>query len=154
MKEFTIDQGLNVQQDQLKRWKPKLNENLYKDLEAWCQEDASKGLYRDGYDVPRGNTFDNFIGNWEPPKAKTIAFNTGRHYTDKGQRIAAMEVMGGVYMVDIDRGLDYWYPDTPCTKVAVLNRYDNNMNVWDPEVSDFIRDNNLRQQLEELARTL
>ena len=33
------------------------------------------------------------------------AFNTGRGYTPFGQRIACTEVVGGVYFMDIDRGI-------------------------------------------------
>ena len=38
---------------------------------------------------------------------KIIAFNTGRRYTDQGQRIAAtLTEDGGLLFVDIDRGID------------------------------------------------
>jgi hypothetical protein len=37
-----------------------------------------------------------------------IKFNSGRSYTAAGQRIAAIEVQPGiVYMLDVDRGVDY-----------------------------------------------
>lgn len=38
--------------------------------------------------------------------AQMIRFNTGRLYTNAGQRIAAMLVDGGILFVDIDRGID------------------------------------------------
>jgi len=42
-----------------------------------------------------------------------VAFNTGRCYTAAGQRIAAMfdpGGEGGLLMVDVDRGIDYFLP--------------------------------------------
>jgi hypothetical protein len=38
---------------------------------------------------------------------QTIRFNTGRGYTDKGQRVAAALLDNGdIYFVDVDRGID------------------------------------------------
>jgi hypothetical protein len=36
-----------------------------------------------------------------------IRWNTGAHYTENGQRIAAIETDGGVFMSDMDRGISY-----------------------------------------------
>ncbi len=64
------------------------------------------------------------------------AFNTGRGYSVKGQRIAYAKLStGNVSMVDIDRGLDYVLvhrPDVPVTDGTVLALYDANKTAaWD-----------------------
>ena len=41
---------------------------------------------------------------------KTIKFNTGREYTEHGQRIAAVAVEGGIVFLDMDRGIDGLIP--------------------------------------------
>jgi hypothetical protein len=59
---------------------------------------------------------------------KTISFNTGRGYTEKGQRIAAGQLdCGRVLFIDIDRGLDY-VTAAPCelSQRAVMRAYDDN----------------------------
>jgi hypothetical protein len=56
------------------------------------------------------------------------AFNTGRQYTAKGQRIAWVQLStNNVAMVDIDRGIDYILiiDETP-TNQSVLAAYDAN----------------------------
>lgn len=37
---------------------------------------------------------------------KITTWNTGAHYTENGQRIAAAEVEGGIVFIDIDREID------------------------------------------------
>jgi hypothetical protein len=56
----------------------------------------------------------------------TIAFNTGRLYTDHGQRIAAQRLeSGAILMVDIDRGIDYLLPiGTQLKQNEVMYSYD------------------------------
>ena len=39
-----------------------------------------------------------------------ISFNTGRHYSEQGQRIAAAKHNGVVIMVDVDRNIDCAFP--------------------------------------------
>ena len=59
---------------------------------------------------------------------KLIAFNTKRLYTDKGQRIAAVQLSdGSVAFSDVDRGIDY-VTTGPCdlTQSAVMAAYDYN----------------------------
>lgn len=61
----------------------------------------------------------------------TRAWNTGGGYTDHGQRIAIMwfpckGTRGVVYMVDLDRGLDYWYYDCGASQSEVMARYRSN----------------------------
>jgi hypothetical protein len=52
--------------------------------------------------------------------ARFIAFNTGRRYSEAGQRIAAAQLANGdIAMLDIDRGIDYLIPAGDC----VLNEY-------------------------------
>lgn len=73
-----------------------------------------------------------------------IVFNSGRPYTDKGQRIAARVVRlnssrdAVIAMVDIDRNIEGTYvcicTDKPTAR-DVLSAYDNNMRLyWDDEV--------------------
>ena len=59
----------------------------------------------------------------------TITFNTGRTYTEHGQRIAAQRLdCGHIIMVDIDRHIDYIFTDmTPFTRHGILKDYDNNV---------------------------
>ncbi len=62
------------------------------------------------------------------PETEIHAFNTGRMYTDKGQRIAwAVVEPGKVLMVDVDRGLSYYLDinDKLITDTVVLAYYDN-----------------------------
>jgi hypothetical protein len=56
----------------------------------------------------------------------TIAFNTGRLYTEHGQRIAAQRLdSGAILMLDIDRGIDYLlHPATALTRADVMRAYD------------------------------
>jgi hypothetical protein len=63
---------------------------------------------------------------------KYISFNTGAHYTAHGQRIAATQLDSWVYMVDIDRGLDYWYKGIEFTRQGVMNAYLNNRHEYKP----------------------
>ena len=59
----------------------------------------------------------------------TITFNTGRNYTEHGQRIAAQRLESGhIIMIDIDRHIDYIFTDlTPFNQAGILNDYDNNL---------------------------
>jgi hypothetical protein len=56
---------------------------------------------------------------------KIISFNTGRQYSDKGQRIAAAEYNGVVIMVDVDRGIDYALPNAALERSSIMAAYDN-----------------------------
>jgi len=62
---------------------------------------------------------------------KPVCWNTGRPYTDEGQRIAAVVASGCVYFYDIDRGINGWYeaPTHPLSKWlpledSVMTKYD------------------------------
>jgi|TARA_B110000196_G_scaffold311499_1_gene315560 hypothetical protein len=58
-----------------------------------------------------------------------IYWNTGAYYTEKGQRLGAIEIEGLVLMVDIDRGLNYEY-DCEFYEDAITHAYLNNRDVW------------------------
>ena len=62
----------------------------------------------------------------------TIAFNTGRTYTEFGQRIAARKLDNGIVaMLDIDRGINYLLPaSVELTQRDVMRAYDNNDEVF------------------------
>ena len=62
-------------------------------------------------------------------------FQTGRHYSEKGQRIAYLIDETCIYFVDVDRGLDgkLAYSTTarlPITNRDVLALYDNGNYGW------------------------
>jgi hypothetical protein len=60
---------------------------------------------------------------------ETLAWNTGRRYTDKGQRIGAALLPGGdILMVDIDRGINYRLR-CAFTRAAIMDAYDHNRDV-------------------------
>ena len=64
----------------------------------------------------------------------TIAFNTGRTYTEHGQRIAAKRLdCGAIIMLDIDRHIDVLFsPDTDFTQAAIMWDYDRNICAGSP----------------------
>ena len=88
----------------------------------------------------------------------TITFNTGREYTEHGQRIAAALLDNGdIYFVDIDRGIDGTIKANGLTRQdvvdlglftqrAIMADYDNGLYAWTavPE--------GLRAQLSEVAQ--
>ena len=59
---------------------------------------------------------------------KILAWNTGRIYTEKGQRIAAIQIGGGVFLSDQDRGIHYYLPGCPLEQREIMRRYDYNEN--------------------------
>lgn len=64
------------------------------------------------------------------------AFNTGRGYTPYGQRIAFTEVAGGVYFMDIDRGIRGYYKCEAYID-ALLHAYDAaGAELWRPAEYD------------------
>jgi hypothetical protein len=56
-----------------------------------------------------------------------IAWNTGRTYTEKGQRIGAIKIGDGVFMSDQDRGIHCYLPDCKLEQGAIMHRYDYNI---------------------------
>jgi hypothetical protein len=67
---------------------------------------------------------------------QTLTFNTGRTYTECGQRIAATQLESGhIIMVDIDRHLDVMLPaQVEFTQSDIMWAYDHNMYVFPREI--------------------
>lgn len=67
----------------------------------------------------------------------TITFNTGRTYTECGQRIAARRLdSGAIIMFDIDRGIDYLFPaSTELTQRDVMRAYDYSAVIYPSDVN-------------------
>lgn len=66
-----------------------------------------------------------------------IQFNTGRGYTEYGQRIIAVKYCHIIYFNDIDRGIDGQFdaPDdmfgpVELSQAVVMSRYDHNSYGW------------------------
>lgn len=63
-------------------------------------------------------------------KPSAISWNTGRWYTDAGQRMAAARMPSGpVMFVDVDRGIDGIIPavgKVSVTQEWVMSQYDHN----------------------------
>ena len=55
---------------------------------------------------------------------KIISFNTGRQYSDQGQRIAAAKHNGVVIMVDVDRHIDCAFPGIQLDRKSIMQAYD------------------------------
>jgi len=62
-----------------------------------------------------------------------IQFNTGRWYSEHGQRIVAVKALGKIYFNDIDRGIlgmfdaaDDVFGPVELNKIVVMSRYDHN----------------------------
>ena len=65
--EFTIEDGLKVQRENLAEWKTKLNAECYSDLKKFVDaENFNIDSCCDcGHGVCRGSEIDTFIKNWE-----------------------------------------------------------------------------------------
>jgi len=61
-KEFTIEDGIEVQKDHLSRWKLVLIPEAYEALEEYALR--NNGEAKTGYDIRRGSTLDNYMGNY------------------------------------------------------------------------------------------
>ena len=86
-----------------------------------------------------------------------IAFNTGRHYTTHGQRIAATRLASGrVLFVDYDRDLDYVTVEpVPLTRQAVMSCYDaNDTESSYSAIPDYAERTRLIETLERVAAAL
>ncbi len=67
---------------------------------------------------------------------KRIDYNTGAWYTEKGQRITAVQLTHNrIIMVDHDRGLDYMFPGQShdLTEEHINYAYGHNMSVYPDE---------------------
>ena len=66
-----------------------------------------------------------------------IKFNTGRGYTEHGQRVAALRDTdtGTIILVDLDRDIDMMLPaGVELTQSDVMRAYDLNMQTFPSEV--------------------
>lgn len=61
-------------------------------------------------------------------KINHIAWNTKCPYTSRGQRIVCFDTEQGVYMIDVDRNIEYLLPDCEMNKWSVMRRYNYNIN--------------------------
>lgn len=68
-----------------------------------------------------------------------IQFNTGRHYTDQGQRIIGIKHNNVIYFHDIDRGIDGMFEaadddfgPVELSKTIIMSWYDHNVYEWIP----------------------
>ncbi len=68
---------------------------------------------------------------------QTITFNTGRTYTEFGQRIAATKLESGhIVMLDIDRHIDVLIPaQVDLTQRDIMWAYDNNIQIFPSDIS-------------------
>ena len=57
--EFTVEQGIKVQQAHLNEWKTILTPDAYAALEEYATRDNDKAV--DGYDICRGEALRNFL---------------------------------------------------------------------------------------------
>ena len=97
---------------------------------------------------------------------ETLKFNTGRQYTDKGQRIAAVLLDNGdIYFNDIDRHIDGTISANGLTRDEIIgfNLFSRNevmraydYSEWKMGCSqlDFEVERDLRQKLAAIAQTL
>jgi hypothetical protein len=67
---------------------------------------------------------------------QTLTFNTGRTYTECGQRIAATQLESGhIILVDVDRHLDVMLPaQVEFTQSDIMWAYDLSMYVFPSEI--------------------
>jgi hypothetical protein len=83
---------------------------------------------------------------------KIISFNTGRHYSEQGQRIAAAVAPSGVViMVDIDRGIDYALPGAALERKDIMRAYDYDKGI-NANISHFNNDGALRKEFMDQLR--
>lgn len=63
---FTIEEGIKMQDEHLAEWKLKLKEEVYNFLFLRAKRD--NGNAKDGYDIFRGQDILNFVINYKPMK--------------------------------------------------------------------------------------
>jgi hypothetical protein len=65
-----------------------------------------------------------------------LKFNTGRDYTENGQRITAQRIESGeIIMLDIDRHIDLMLPaDIELTQKDVMWAYDHNVQIYPNDI--------------------
>lgn len=62
MAHFTIQDGLQIQAEQLAAWKEVLRDDVYKFVETWATKDNLEA--KTGYDIKRGTELDQLVHNW------------------------------------------------------------------------------------------
>jgi hypothetical protein len=62
LKEFTIEEGIEIQKEHLAGWKTVLITEVYEALEEYALRDNDKA--RSGYSVCRGTSLDNYVNNY------------------------------------------------------------------------------------------
>jgi len=60
---LSVENGIKIQQKQLREWKTKLIPQVYKALKERAEQDNH--LAKSGYDIFRGSNLDNFIANYK-----------------------------------------------------------------------------------------
>ena len=60
--EFTIEDGIAIQTEQLAKWKTILIPEVYEALEEYSKRNNHKATW--GYDICRGNEMISYIGNY------------------------------------------------------------------------------------------
>jgi hypothetical protein len=60
--EFTVQDGITIQTNQLNKWKTILIPEVYEALEEYAKRNNDKA--KTGYDICRGGDLDNYIGNY------------------------------------------------------------------------------------------
>lgn len=66
VKDFTVERGIEIQSQQLKRWKRTLKKKVYDALVEYATETNGKAI--DGYGIRRGSDLSSFIANYQPKK--------------------------------------------------------------------------------------
>jgi hypothetical protein len=61
-KAFTVEDGIEIQQQQLSQWKTILIAEVYDALEEYAKRNNDKA--QSGFDVCRGSDFDFYINNY------------------------------------------------------------------------------------------
>lgn len=88
---------------------------------------------------------------------KTLKFNTGRGYTEYGQRVAATQLdTGHIILMDIDRHIDVMLPTgVEFNRADIMHAYDHNWCVFPSEIdmsySDYY---DIVRQLADVAATI
>jgi len=62
---FTVQDGIEIQKNNLIDWKYKLNDELYKALVAECERQNALPNINNGFDVFRGSSIYEFIANFK-----------------------------------------------------------------------------------------
>lgn len=62
VKEFTVNDGIKVQTEQLFRWKSVLIPEVYDSLEEYAKRNNHKA--KTGYDICRGSELDCYVANY------------------------------------------------------------------------------------------